>query len=466
MVSTARGDSMAVEGWGGGASSGAWPWVAAAGLLLVVGLAGFLVHPVLGLAVVGLLAAPLFVTAPQYGLLLFVAILPFDALLLSQESAVSPTRLLAMVLLGGWIVHLIVEGRRVRLARGAWLLAAYVAFAAVSVGWAANTEVAVSALTTLTQLFLLSVMASNVLRQPRDVRRLLDVLLISTAALATVLLVTGMGTGGRRITFSFGGAPINPNYLSAILVYPAVAAVGLGVGRGLAGWWRLAAAAPIMLTVVLSGSRGGGIALAGGLAVVAFLRPRVGLWAAAGAVGLVLLLPLVVPKSNVDRLYERYAAAEQDRLSGRMDIWRVALAMVEDSPLTGTAIGGFKDAFYQYMLTAPIDPYFARIHSRGNRAAHNIYIGTLAELGLVGFALLTAALLAHARGLWRARRAARRAADDGTVRLTVAMLGVFGSLLLFGSTIDLLATKVPWILLAAMQAVVLLAPPGGRARRA
>src|SRR5262249_45638404 len=158
------------------------------------------------------------------------------------------------------------------------------------------------------------------------------------------------------------------------------------------------------------------------------------------------------------------SAAEQDRLSGRMDIWRVAMAMVEDHPIRGTSLGGFPDAFYQYMLTTPVDPYFARAHSRGNRASHNIYLGTLAELGLIGIGLLVPALLAPGRALWRARRAAIRRHDEARARLVLALLGVFASLVLFGSTIDLLGTKGPWVWLAMMQAVA-CAGAGARVRR-
>lgn len=460
-----RGDGTVIEGWGTPTTgSGSGSWIAVAGVLLLLGLAGFLVHPILGVGVLGLLVAPAFVLAPHYALLLFVAVLPFDAVLSSDGGGMSITKLLGLALLGGWLLHVVFERRRVRVPWPAWWLAAYVAFGAVSIGWAADPDVALSAVITLTQLFFLAVMAANVLRDRRDVQRLLDVMLIATALLA-LLALAEMAPGARRVTFSFGGRALNPNYLAAILVCPAVAAIGLAPEGGRRGWWRVGLAAPIALVVVLSGSRGGGVALAGGLLVVGLLRRRIGLWLGAAGVGAALLAPIAAP-STVDHLYARYARAETDRLSGRMDIWRVALAMVEDKPLTGTAIGGFKDAFYHYMLTAPIDPYFARIHSRGNRAAHNIYLGTLAELGLVGFALLVLALLAHARALWRARARARRLGDEASARLAVGLLGVFVSLVLFGSTLDLLATKGPWIWLAAMQALAASVPAAALARRA
>ena len=64
--------------WRTGGTAAA-PWVAAGALLLAVGLGAFFVHPLLGAAVLGVFAVPLFVVAPQYAFLLFVALLPFDA---------------------------------------------------------------------------------------------------------------------------------------------------------------------------------------------------------------------------------------------------------------------------------------------------------------------------------------------------------------------------------------------------
>jgi O-antigen ligase len=324
--------------------------------------------------------------------------------------------------------------------------------------------VAIRALATLLQLLLLGILVADVVREPEDIQRTLDVMLASAFVLA-VLVLWEMPPGSvKRATFTFGGATLDPNFLAATLALPAVAAIGVGTARGTWGWWRLAAVLPIALALFLTGSRGAGVAAVGGVLVVGALRRRVGLGVVALGVALTVLLPMMVPDAVVDKLLNRYSTAEDDRLSGRMDIWRVALVMAEDKPLQGTGYGGFSDAFYRYMLTAPVDPHFARAHSRGNRASHNIYLGTLAELGVVGVALLAAALWVHGRALWRARLAALRRHDETTARLTLALLGVFASLVLAGSTLDLLATKAPWVWLALMQATACLTPRQARVR--
>ena len=424
--------------WRNGGTAAA-PWVAAGALVLAVGIGAFSVHPLLGAAVLGGFAVPLFVVAPQHAFLLFVALLPFDAVSSLQSDGgaggggVTITRLLGLALFAGWIMHLVVERKRVRLTRGARWLVAFVAFATLSVAWAADPGVSLRAVVTLAQLLLLAVMGSNVLREPRDVQRVLDVLLASTALVA-LLMLGEVNPAGHRLTFTFGGETVNANFVAATLVFPAVAAVALGPAGGVWGWWRFVAVAPIAIALFLTGSRGGAAALVGGLLIVAAVRRRVGVRLAIGAMLLAVVLPAMVPQATMDKLTSRYSAAEEDRLSGRTDIWRVAMAMVEDKPLQGQAYGGFTDAFYQYMLTAKVDPEFGRLHSRGNRAAHNIYLGTLAELGVVGVGLLVAALFAHWRGLWRARLGALRRGDEATARLVLALLGVYASILIFGAT--------------------------------
>src|SRR6185436_12221568 len=170
-----------------------------------------------------------------YALLLFLAILPFDALTsIDETKMLSLTRLMGLALLGGWMLHLLVAQRRVRITPGAWRLVAYVAFAAVSVGWAADPSVSIRAVATLVQLLLLAIMAADVLREPRDVERAMDVLLASTAVVALLVLFQ-MSPDSKRATLTFAGDKLNSNYLAATLVFPAIAALGLG-SRGGSTW--------------------------------------------------------------------------------------------------------------------------------------------------------------------------------------------------------------------------------------
>jgi O-antigen ligase len=452
---------MSVGAERGGTASG-WsdtlPWIGVAVLALGAGAAACFASPALGVAALALPAAPLLVVAPDLAILALVAALPFDALAaLDDTGMLTLTRLLGIAVLGGWVVHVVAHPKqRVRLGRPGLLLLAYVAFAAVSIGWSPDTDVALTALMTLAQLFLLYVMAANVFDDWSRIARGLDVLLLSTAVLAVIVLVQNPGAqnggfGLARAVVHYGTHTTNPDPLAYQLALPAVAALAFRPRGAPLGWWRLGAMVLIGLALVSTGTRGGALAAGAGLVTLAAVRPRIGVRVLAALALVTLLLPAVLPGGAIDILRARWEASGDDRLSGRLDIWRVGLAMMADRPLHGTGFGGFQDTFYQYMLETPVDPHFALIHSRGNRAPHNIYLSTFAELGLIGGGLLTLALAAHARALWQLRRAARQVGHDHAEDIALALLAILVTLLVAGSNGDLLLEKTPWLLLAIMQ---------------
>jgi O-antigen ligase len=437
----------------------AW-WIpfAIALLALGAGAAACFTSPALAVAALALPAAPLLFLAPDLAILGLIAVLPFDALTsLDDAGALALTRLLGIAVLGGWVLHAVANPwRRVRLGRPGLLLLAYVTFATVSIGWASDTDVTMTALRTLAQLFLLYVMAANVLDDWRRIARALDVLLLATTVLAVIVLAEAAGGVGRAV-LRYGDYEVNPNFMAAQLAVPAAAALAFRARHASLGWWRLVAVVPIVLALIGTGSRGGALAFGAGLLTLAIGRPRLGARALAALGVVALLLPAMLPDNTLHVLRHRWEMAEDDRLSGRLDIWRVGLAMIADRPLQGTGFAGFKDAFYEYMLQTPVDPKFALLHSRGNRVAHNIYLSTVAELGLVGGALFGLALAAHARTLWQIRRAAIQVQDREAEDVALGLLAALVTLLVAGSCTELLLCKTPWLLLAMSQGAAIAA---------
>ena len=114
---------------------------------------------------------------------------------------------------------------------------------------------------------------------------------------------------------------------------------------------------PIGLALIATGSRGGALACAAGLVVVAVVRPRLGGRVLAALALTAVLLPAVLSGDSMVTLRARWVTAAEDRLSGRLDIWRVGLAMVADRPLAQGRVAGFREAFYGYMLETRVDPH-------------------------------------------------------------------------------------------------------------
>ena len=427
------------------------PGTAVAGLALGAGAAAGICGPTIAAAALALPAAPLLRLAPDLALLAHITALPFDAVAsLVEDRTLTLTRVLGIAVLGGWVLHVVARAKRVRLGRPGLLLLAYAAFAGASIGWSNDPDATQEALRTLAQLVLLYAMAANVLDDWGRLARALDVLLLATSALAVLVLVQADATGARAV-LHYGTLAYNPNFLAAQLAFPAAAALAVRTRWGPIGWWRLAAVVPIGLALIATGSRGGALACAAGLVVVAVARPRLGGRVLAALALTAVLLPAVLPRDSMVTLRARWATAAEDRLSGRLDIWRVGLAMVADRPLAGTGFAGFRDAFYGYMLETRVDPHFGLLHSRGNRAAHNIYLSTIAELGIAGGVLLGLALATHGRLLWRLRRAAVVAGNRPAEDVALGLLAAFATVLVAGFGTELLLVKTPWLLLGAIQ---------------
>ena len=222
--------------------------------------------------------------------------------------------------------------------------------------------------------------------------------------LAGIGVVCAYALGERLIN----GAPSPPDPFEGTLLHEplgyanalgGLAAIGLAAAVALLvdSRSRPAAVAAIALflpTLALTGSRGGWVAAFVGCAVALALRTGRRRLAAvsAGVAALALVVVLILPAGSL-------ADDLADRAGDRPWYWHVAWAQTEEHPLTGRGAGTFERAW----LEAQPAPVFVR-------DAHSLYLETLAELGVVGLALLVIALAAPlAAASWRrVRRRHRR----------------------------------------------------------
>jgi O-Antigen ligase len=129
-----------------------------------------------------------------------------------------------------------------------------------------------------------------------------------------------------------------------------------------------------------------GVAVACAVAVVAHYGGPVSMWHSAydsfrGP-------PVGVSSAGAD-LNRRFASLSSN---GRLDLWREAWRDFERSPLVGSGAGSYEWWWAEHQ------PY-----SDKARDAHSLYAETLAEMGLVGLALIVAALAVPLIGLRRVR---------------------------------------------------------------
>jgi O-antigen ligase len=146
-------------------------------------------------------------------------------------------------------------------------------------------------------------------------------------------------------------------------------------------------------------------------------------WAAIGLIavlglGTFLFLP-------PDQLVERFSRLSTDEGidKGRAELWGETLSLVRAYPVFGCGLGGYESAFPKYKVSGPLvrDNY-----------AHNDYLQFLAEMGIMGAAILF--VLAGAT----VRAAFRSALDTSNPHTWTLALGCAGSLsaILLHSTAD------------------------------
>jgi O-antigen ligase len=297
----------------------------------------------------------------------------------------------------------------------------------------------------LASLFILGFLVLHTVKRGRQIRALLAVLVGSGAFQALYGLFELTRSEPRLLFYkkvfspdSVTGTFVNRNHLSGYLEMIVPLAIGLAIARmnmmtfGVKGlreklllWTSkgilLAGAVVMALAIVLSNSRSGLAVLAFtaflflGLSVSAFSRtgfrqPWVGKTVRATFLCVTLLALAVGIGSTIRRF------AVDDLLhEDRPQYWANTVEIIRDFPLFGTGLGTFASAYGAYERASSNE--LQLVH------AHNDYLEYVAELGLVGGALLIGSVLYLAVAAylgWRGRRnaQARALALGGIVSLS------------------------------------------------
>jgi O-antigen ligase len=275
------------------------------------------------------------------------------------------------------------------------LLAAFAGWALLSAWWSPGATLPVHE-AQRGALYAAAAAAALLLVRVDDVDVLLAGIVAGVAAVSVWAIVHGRDGGQLAEPIGYWNA------LGAVCV------LGILLAAHLALRWRWAALAalPPLVALWLTYSRGSWLALAAGAAVAAALRagPRLRI---AFAVAALAFVGVFAAGGGFEKATAAFRAPLQEQgedLSGRLvsvsgngraDYWRAAWHEARDHPLLGGGAGGFERRWLRERPNA----FYAR-------DAHELYLETLAELGVVGLVLLLAALAVPALGATRAPLAA------------------------------------------------------------
>lgn len=133
-----------------------------------------------------------------------------------------------------------------------------------------------------------------------------------------------------------------------------------------------------------------------------------------GAIGLTVLLMFVFfPPNQLIARFADLSSSGQVTANTRLSLWKETFPLISEFPLFGTGLGGYESPFLKYQTAVA-----------GFRVefAHNDYLQYLAELGVVGFALLALLLTGIVVQIFRG---ILKLGDEERRLLVIACAGAF-----------------------------------------
>jgi O-antigen ligase len=256
--------------------------------------------------------------------------------------------------------------------------------------------------------------------------RVLLVGLYAAAAVALGVALTGIMSAQGRAE----GVSGDPNEFARILLVmlPLVIVLAAQVG---ARWLRIvlyAVVALIVLAVFASLSRGGMLTLIATVLLVLTVPART-LFRSGPQKAAVIVLLVVggvaafqVSGAAASERINAIFANEDETGAGRLNAWKAAWTAVEERPILGLGYGGFDPSANELMLRTPGVDLSNQKLLAGGLKAHSTYIGTLAELGVLGLILFLGVLVSTIRALREIAARARRLQRPFVMRLANALV--------------------------------------------
>jgi exopolysaccharide production protein ExoQ len=135
------------------------------------------------------------------------------------------------------------------------------------------------------------------------------------------------------------------------------------------------------------------------------------------------------------------------RGSGRIDLWRAAWRGFREHVLAGIGAGNFRAQSADLLQTTPGVENVLGNPKLSNKFVHNMYLGNLTELGLVGFGLFMAVLVLTFWYLLRTVKRARALDDPRLERLSAALIVTLVGYAVAGFFLSLELSKPLFILI-------------------
>lgn len=262
-------------------------------------------------------------------------------------------------------------------------------FAFFSIIWSVAVDTSIGRVVSYVLLFTLLFSASMFSYTETDIKKVKYALAWSSRLTAAVMIIFAEYVRGRfRL---MGIIEEDPNYLCAYLAFGVIYALGI-VTEKASIKRKIYAVLELLIylyLVLVSGSRGGLLAITA--AVVVYLltyrnQKQKHIVRKLVLIALIVALIFVLIDYLPENLRLRFTISNiiEDGGSGRTELWAQALDLFANGNVFRKMFG---------FGTASIRWCFERYHYSEINVAHNIFIETLAELGIIGLILYSTAIL-------------------------------------------------------------------------
>lgn len=384
------------------------------------------------IVVAGILIASLIIWQPLLGFCMMAFYMPQENLILLFPSF-TLIKLIGILTLGGWLVHLLLGKKVFKMNSFFILLILYLLWCLFSVTWAMQPEQSLQRIISMGQLLLMFILGYNLVDSKKELYLILGSYIIG-ALFASCLGIYNGYVYEFKVRIDSGNLQ-EPNFYARLI----------GLGVLFCAYFMFAfknfairllsfiSCIIIMFAVLLSGSRGAWLALfVTFIAGLVFISPQIIKFLSKNRFAVVssliiicfvvMLCPYIIsqlPDVIVQRAYTFTHISDQlDRAAGRLDIWLVGLDIAKDNIIKGVGIDNFPYAFTEYV---PGTEGINRLIGL-NRDSHNIYLANLTELGIPGFLLFLYLLFS----MWRLGNRAETRADFILCKLLVVFWVISG----------------------------------------
>ncbi|MBQ6999016.1 MAG: O-antigen ligase family protein [Clostridia bacterium] len=351
---------------------------------------------------------------------LYLFLLPLDFINIGLGSV---SKLLSFLVVG---VTLLGDIKRMNFSFGLIsIMALYICWNCFSLFYSGNVSNTLERIISLSLNYMMIIVCGSISRNERELKFLEKAIVLSGWFVLVLMLFFSRVTSEFRVIIVSGGQAQDPNYLCGFLMYPIVYYFKNIFNRQK----RVSSIVSFVLMIIfvlLTGSRGGLIAVIGACICCYLLnnsnknKIQGFIISALILVFVYMIIMAIMPEELLARFDLSYT--EEDRGAGRFDIWQSLLEQYADF--------GFVRHF------AGVGAAAIRVYSR--KVAHNLWIETLFELGIIGLVLIILMYIAFGKRAWRSKEKICFSVLIGYIIMSLSMsLGVFKPIYVIFTMINL-----------------------------